>query len=289
MAEESEKEQPIIIIKKKGGHGGHHGGAWKVAYADFVTAMMALFLVMWLVSQDQIIKENVAQYFQDPIGFGKGLKGKGSPSILKGGESILKDSKSPRLDTRAITEERAKEVLRQAGERITDALSYMPNFEAIQDHIEIDLTEEGLRIELIESLSPTGDSSFFFRLGKSELSATGKAVIIPIAKELGKLNNKIIIEGHTDARQFAYSRAYSNWELSADRANSARKFMTANGLKDKQLEGVMGYAANRLKFPDNPLDARNRRVSILVLRDLSGYQVEAMESHEIIDGKIVID
>ncbi|MCD6162027.1 MAG: OmpA family protein [candidate division Zixibacteria bacterium] len=289
MVEESEKERPIIIINKKGGHGGHHGGAWKVAYADFITSMMAFFLVMWLVSQDQIIKDNVAQYFNDPIGFGKGLKGKGSQSILKGGESILKNSNSAKLNTRAITEERAKEVLRQAGEKITDALSGMPNFEAFQDHIEIDLTEEGLRIELIESLSPTNDSSFFFRLGESELSATGKEVIIPIAKELGKLNNKVIIEGHTDARQFAYGRIYSNWELSADRANAARKFMTANGLKDKQIEGVMGYAANRLKFPDNPLDARNRRVSILVLRDLSEHQIESMESHEIIDGNIVVD
>ena len=181
-----EKQAPIIIVKKKGGHAGHHGGAWKVAYADFVTAMMAFFLVMWLVSQDSVVKENVAGYFNNPSGWGKGLKGQGSRSILKGGESILKNSKVPKIENRNMTEARAREVLKQAGERIQNTLSDMPDFESINQHIEIEMTEEGLRIELIEATSANQDSAYFYALGSAELSEKGRTILRSEERRVGK-------------------------------------------------------------------------------------------------------
>lgn len=287
-----EEQQPIIIVKKSGGHAGHHGGAWKVAYADFVTALMAFFLVMWLVTQDDSVKENVAGYFNDPSGWGKGKSGSsilsGRESVLKGGQSILK-SPGMKPPDRIVSEARAREVLKQAGERVLNALSELPNFDEVVEHIEIEMTEEGLRIELIEATSADSDSSFFFTSGSASISNTGETIISSIASELGKINNKIVIEGHTDSHQFIYKTTYSNWELSTDRANSARKLMVISGVKNHQVAEIRGYAANRPKIKDNPADARNRRVSILVQTDLDNLSIERMEIHEVIDGKVVKD
>jgi len=279
---ESEEQQPIIVIKKSGGHGGHHGGAWKVAYADFVTAMMAFFLVMWLVSQSDEVKQNVQGYFNDPGGWGK----KGSDSILKGGASILKEQ--PTLNQpKSMGEQQAREVLKQAGDKISDALTGMPDFEAIKDHIDIELTEDGLRIELIEATSSEGDSSFFFNSGSAVLSERGSKILSSITKEIIRLPNEIVIEGHTDSKQFVYKDKYSNWELSADRANSARKLMEASGLQEGRIAEIRGFAAKHPKITNNPQDARNRRISIVVQNDASGQYIENMEMHEIIDGKVV--
>ncbi len=285
MTEQGE-QQPLIIIKKKGGHGGHHGGAWKVAYADFVTALMAFFLVMWLVSQDEIVKINVAGWFNDPMNWGKTKSG--SQSILKGGPSILKKS-SPSIPSRPMNEQQARDVLKRAGERIGEALAQLPEFESLKDHIEIEMTEEGLRIELIESISSQSDSAYFFGIGSPELSSMGETILSSIAGEISKLNNKVIIEGHTDSRQYVYKSKYSNWELSADRANSARKLMEMKGLNPGQIREIRGYAANRPKIADNPKDSRNRRISIVVLSDFVQSSVESMELHEVINGQVVKD
>jgi chemotaxis protein MotB len=288
---EAEDQQPIIVIKKGGGHGGQHGGAWKVAYADFVTAMMAFFLVMWLVSQSDEVKQNVQGYFNDPGGWGK--KGsdsilKGNDSILKGGASILKEQ--PTLSPpKSMNEQQAREVLKQAGDKISNALTSMPDFEAIKDHIDIELTEDGLRIELIEATSSESDSSFFFKSGSAVLSEKGSEILNSITKELSKLPNEIVIEGHTDSKQFVYKDKYSNWELSADRANSARKLMEANGLRDGQIAEIRGFAAKHPKIANNPQDPRNRRISIVVQNDTTGQYIDHMEMHEMIDGKVVKD
>ena len=283
--------QPVIIIKKKGGHGGHHGGAWKVAYADFVTAMMAFFLVMWLVSQSDIVKENVAGYFNNPSKWGKKKGGssvlEGNPSILKGGQSPFENSSTPPLTN--ATEEQAREVLKQAGERIYGALSGLPDFDDVKEHLDIEMTEEGLRIELIESASDKNDSAYFFDTGSAKLSQKGDMIISAIAKEIGKLKNRVVIEGHTDSRQYVYKDKYSNWELSADRANSARKLMESRGLREGQVYEIRGYAANRPKIANNPADPRNRRISILVHTDSSDPYIEHMELHEMIGGQVVKD
>lgn len=273
-----EEQQPIIIIKKKGGHGGHHGGAWKVAYADFITALMAFFLVMWLVSQDEIVKYNVAGYFNDPANWGK----EGKNSILEGGASILPGSHGP-LPRQQMDIEAARKTLEKTGNTIREALQGIPDFESINEHLKIEMTPEGLRIQLIEAASTTDDSSYFFDLGSPYLSETGAAILSVIATNLGKLEHRIVIEGHTDSRKYTYNQKYSNWELSADRANSSRKLMEEKGLYEGQVFEIRGYAANRPMIEENPLDARNRRIAILMLVDdpskvdLSGIRPISME------------
>lgn len=282
MAYDEEQKQPVIVVKKKRDHGGSHGGAWKVAYADFITALMALFLVMWLVSQDEVVKFNVAGYFNDPVSWGKSKSG--SQSILKGGGSII-DKSHQIPPSGPMNEQQAKEILKQAGERIRSALSQFPDFELTKEHIEIEMTEEGLRIQLIEASLKSGDSTYFFDLGSEKLSNQGVVILSAIAKELGSLNNKIIIEGHTDSRRYVYNKRYSNWELSADRANSARRLMEEKGLRGVQIEEIRGCADNRLRIKNNPFDARNRRIAILVLSDFSRPAVEKKEMQEVIGGQ----
>jgi chemotaxis protein MotB len=275
---ENDEQQPIIIIKKKGGHGAHHGGAWKVAYADFVTAMMAFFLVMWIVAQSQSIKESVSGYFNDPAGYGKKAGGamlKGNQSMLKGGQSILKNGPTPR------NEEQAREVLKQASEHIKEALNGLAGFAAMKDLVEIEMTPEGLKIQLMEALKSSEDSSYFFGSGSSVLSPWGEKIMTLIAKELGRLDNKIVIEGHTDSHRFVSKNKYTNWELSADRANSARRLMETNGLRPGQVWEIRGYADKQPRYKDHPEDARNRRIAIIVMTDDGPLKLDGAEFNTI--------
>jgi len=251
-------EQPIIVVKKKAGHGGHHGGAWKVAYADFVTAMMAFFLVMWLVNQSDAVKQAVQGYFQDPVGFME----KYGRSQLEGGETSIQNFKYEKGDiqTRLMRE---KEKLTEVGEQIRKAIEAVPKIGDMKDQVEIEITPEGLRIHLIDA-SLVSDSSLFFDLGSARLKPMASLILSAISIELGKLPNHIVIEGHTDSKGFRNRKNYSNWELSADRANSARRLMETSGLKDGQVTDIRGYADNNLRLPDNPEDPRNRRVTIIV-------------------------
>lgn len=231
--------RPIIIIRKKGGHGGHHGGAWKVAYADFVTAMMALFIVLWLLNTSKPVKEAVAGYFKDPSGSTKKL----GMGVNGAAENFT------------VTREnmgKIKEELQLAIRKVTA-------FEKLQKQIEMTVTPEGLRIELMET-----ENGAFFPSAISEPSEDGKQILVLLAQELSKLPNSISIEGHTDARPYAGAGNYSNWELSADRANAARRVMQQNGLGPKQVTQVRGYADQRLRKPAEPEDASNRRISLVV-------------------------
>ncbi|MGO9084385.1 MAG: OmpA family protein [Candidatus Sulfotelmatobacter sp.] len=234
-----DKTRPIIVLKKKSGHGGHHGGAWKVAYADFVTAMMALFIVLWLLNSSKQIQVAVGGYFKDPTGTAKKV---GSNMPGAGENFILTRDNMPKL----------KDQLQQAMRQMTD-------FEKLKSHIEMTVTAEGLRIELSESASGT-----FFDSGSAKLKADGRDLLITLAQELGNLPNKVSIEGHTDSNPYAPSANYGNWELSADRANAARRVMQANGLKPDQVMQVRGFADQRLRKPDAPLDPSNRRISLIV-------------------------
>jgi chemotaxis protein MotB len=231
--------QPPIIIKKVVRHGGHHGGAWKVAYADFVTAMMALFIVLWLMNSSEQVKQAVAGYFRDPSGQGQW---KGS-SQAGTGESLAL----------------ARDDMAQLGEKLEQAMKEIPEFQKMKDQVQITVTGEGLRIELLET-----ENGMFFDSGSSKPSSTGEDLLITMARELGKLPNDILVEGHTDARPFAGDGRYTNWELSADRANSARRLMQANGIRAHQVVQVRGYADQNLRRRDDPNDASNRRVSVIV-------------------------
>jgi len=231
--------RPIVIVKKKAAHGGHHGGAWKVAYADFVTAMMALFIVLWLLNSSKQIREAVGGYFKDPTGtskkVGSGKTGAGDNfTLTKENMNMLKDE------------------LQKAVRKVVD-------FEKLKNQIEMTVTAEGLRIELMESEKGT-----FFASGVAEPSEDGREILVMLAHELAKLPNTISIEGHTDAKPFAGRGSYSNWELSADRANSARRMMQENGLGPRQVTQVRGYADQRLRKPAAPEDASNRRISVVV-------------------------
>ncbi|HTC55063.1 MAG TPA: flagellar motor protein MotB [Candidatus Sulfotelmatobacter sp.] len=234
-----DKPRPIIIFKKKPSHGGHHGGAWKVAYADFVTAMMALFIVLWLLNTSKQVQEAVGGYFRDPNGSSRKI---GSNTLGAGENFLLTKDDMPKLK-----------------DQLQRAIRQMNDFDKIKNQIEITVTSEGLRIELLESASGT-----FFKSGSPQLNADGRELLITLAVELGKLPNKISIEGHTDSKPYATSGNYGNWELSADRANAARRLMQANGLGSGQVTQVRGFADQRLRKLDNPLDASNRRVSLIV-------------------------
>jgi len=230
---------PPIIIKKKVSHGGHHGGAWKVAYADFVTAMMALFIVLWLMNASKQIQVAVGGYFKDPTGTAK----KVGTNLAGAGESFS-------LTKQNMTE--LKEQLQKSIRSIND-------LENLRKNIEMTVTAEGLRIELLESEKGT-----FFDSGSPKLNESGQEMLALLAKQLGEVPNRVSIEGHTDAKPFTGRNNYSNWELSADRANAARRLMQGSGLRADQVDQVRGFADQRLRTPQQPLEASNRRVSIIV-------------------------
>jgi chemotaxis protein MotB len=227
-----------VIIRKKVIHEGHHGGAWKVAYADFVTAMMALFIVLWLMNSKQEVKQAVGGYFKDPTGKGKLLG-----TNMSGTGRDLNVSK----DDMSALKERLKSVIK-----------LIPHFEQMKGNVELTITEEGLRIELFES-----KKWMFFESGRPEPSPVGKELLTALAAEIGRLPNRILIEGHTDSAAYSGSE-YSNWELSSDRANQARRLMVQHGLKVNQVAQVRGYADQDLHNKSAPEDPANRRISVIV-------------------------
>jgi chemotaxis protein MotB len=230
---------PPILIKKKVSHGGHHGGAWKVAYADFVTAMMALFIVLWLMNSSKQIQEAVGGYFKDPTGSSKMV----GSDMRGGGENFV------------VTKDNMKELKEQLQKSIRE----IPKFDELQHHIDMTVTSEGLRIELTETAN-----GVFFESGSDKLSADGSDLVRLLAKELGQLPNTIAIEGHTDAKPYPPGAIYTNWELSSDRANSTRRLMQTSGIRPDQITQVRGFADQRLRKPDVPLDPSNRRISVIV-------------------------
>ncbi len=227
--------QPIII-KRKGGHAGHHGGAWKVAYADFVTAMMALFIVLWLMNTSKPVQEAIAGYFKDPAGTGKLLGSLQPPT-----KTVSKD------DMAKVKAELEK------------AIQQMANFEKLKNQIKLTVTEEGLRIELLESQKGT-----FFESGNTDPNDNGRELLMTIAEELGKIPNKISVEGHTDSEPFSGRDNYTNWELSVDRANASRRLMQLHGLRGDQVAQVRGFADQEPREGMDPADPSNRRITLIV-------------------------
>jgi len=230
----------IIVIKKKGGHGGgHHGGAWKVAYADFVTAMMSLFIVLWLMNSSKKVQEAVGGYFRDPSGTSDkvGTNHQGT------------------ADNFVVT----KDNMAQLKTQLQQAMGQLPDIDALKKHVEMTITPDGLRIELLEA-----KESEFFDSGNSQVTSGGQEILVLLAQELGKIPNRIAIEGHTDAKPYAPGSSYGNWELSVERANSARRLMQQHGIRADQVMQIKGFADQRLRKPDAPMDPSNRRVSLIV-------------------------
>jgi chemotaxis protein MotB len=219
----------------------HMGGAWKVAYADFVTALMALFIVLWLVGAGQEVRESVAGYFRDPRGYHRltGTAHAGS------GEALTLDEAN----------------IRRLREKLEEAMRQTPDLRKLSKYVQFTVTGEGLRIELMEN-----NGGMFFETGSPRPTPNGERMFSLLAGQLGSLPNEVAIEGHTDSAPFhnAAADAYGNWELSFDRANMARRIMIASGLRLEQVSEIRGYADRRMLIANNSADSRNRRVSIVM-------------------------
>jgi chemotaxis protein MotB len=230
---------PVIIVRRQVAATAHHGGAWKVAYADFVTAMMALFIVLWLLSSSQEVQKVVGGYFTDPRGNGKMV---GTTRAGVGDELALH-----------------KEDMAKLKDRIEQAIQQLPQINVLKQQIRITVTTEGLRIELLESLT-----GLFFELGSPRPTGGGKEVLESLAQQLAGIPNAIVIEGHTDGKPYGAQSEYTNWELSTDRANAARRVMVHAGLPEARIAQVRGFADQRLRTPEDPMNASNRRITIIV-------------------------
>jgi chemotaxis protein MotB len=243
----------ITIVKKvKKVDGGHHGGAWKVAYADFVTAMMALFIVLWVLAQSEEVQKQVSNYFKDPTGYTP--YGKNVIVGAKGNSVPIKNLEGKR------TKETQKEKFEEMKKKIKSQLSGNKAYLNISDHIQFEIVNEGMRIELLESAD-----NIFFGIGSSELNSTAQKLISDIGEQLAVLPNNIVVEGHTDSRPFVSGdKNYTNYELSTDRANSARRALLTGGIDIKKIDEIRGYADKRLRDPDNPYSLVNRRISIII-------------------------
>ncbi len=251
----------IIIVKKQsGGHGRHHGGSWKVAYADFVTAMMAFFMVMWIMGMDEGTKNMVQGYFQNPVGFKRGFSG--GRNVLSQGTMIANPVDRGVVQIHRWEEE---QLLAEMAGSIRSSLSQIDEtVDADGDmeaSVEFMFTGDGLRIEMME----TGDGETFFAKSSAELEPALQSVLRLVAVGLSQpgLENTIVVEGHTDATQFP-GDAYSNWDLSADRALAARLLLARGGLPRGRFGGVKGLGDTELKIPEDPFDPRNRRITVLL-------------------------
>lgn len=265
MAELNEEApKPRRRVKKAKGHGGHHGGAWKVAYADFVTAMMALFLVLWLVSQaDTKLKEAIASHFRSPGVF----------DSVRGG--ILNQAKKVSKEPTSLTSKDDEQMLFSVAQSLQKKFNTRPEFTKYKDQIKIDVTDEGLKIELIDKADKVS-----FPSGSSELTEEAKAVLTEIAGGICELSNKINIGGHTDSQPFSGANGYTNWELSADRANAARRVLETVCVKPGQINRIVGYSDTVPLIPDDPYSPANRRISIMVLRGTQPATGEETSSEE---------
>jgi len=242
------KHESVVLIKKRArAHNGHHGGAWKVAYADFVTALMSLFIVLWLTSTSDSVRRSVAQYFNDPRG----------TSTLQGTNRNGSGHSLP-LDRNGM---------RKLKQQLLDAARQMPNFDRLKNQVEITAEQDGLRIELLEQPGGT-----FFELGSAQPTPALRDFLKAISPELGKLPNHISIEGHTDSLPYSEDSLYSNWELSTDRANAARRLMQSSGIAPGQVSEVRGFAAQLPRRPDHPEDPSNRRITLIIAPDMLPVQ-----------------
>ena len=246
--------RPIIIKKVKKGHAGHHGGSWKVAYADFVTAMMAFFMVMWILGMDEQTRNAVEGYFSNPVGYKKGF-GSGSSPIANGATP----SRSATAQVKVIIHRAEAKAFDKAAEGIRGKLESAKGSLG-SAKFEVTVSEEGLRIELMED----GPGDTFFPSGSADVKAGLRQGIELIASELVPLHNAVIVEGHTDATSYSSKNGYTNWELSADRANAARRILQEAGLGPTRIREVRGLSDTRPRIPADPFAPQNRRISLLL-------------------------
>ncbi len=248
-------DRPLIVIKKvkKAGHA-HHGGSWKVAYADFVTAMMAFFMVMWIVGMDEHTKKAIEGYFTNPVGYKKGY-GSGSSPLANGASPTQVADAHLQSMIRTAEEKAFKNAAAVIKARLDSAAGQLGNA-----HFEVTVTASGLRIELLED----GSGEKFFTRGSANVKTSAQIGLSVIAHELVMLRNPVVVEGHTDATTYGVSASYTNWELSSDRANAARRVLEEAGLSPTRIAEVRGFSDTKPRNESNPYAPENRRISILL-------------------------
>jgi len=286
-----ENNQPIIIKRVKRFGGGHHGGAWKIAFADFATAMMAFFLVLWLLSNatpEQKIA--IAGYFKDPIGFTES----GSPYVidLGGSPQLAPDQTlnpeqevSPakpdtqKNDTQDNTSKNDEAVEKQRLELLLQELQNKvdenPQLQKFKDQILFEITQEGLRIQIMDA-----DNKPMFDLGSARLKPYFEDILLAMADTIKAVPNKVSISGHTDATAYNNANGMGNWELSANRANAARRALVVGGYPDGQVARVVGFASSSLFDRKNPLNPINRRIDIVVLTKKAQQAIEGAQGDD---------
>ncbi len=273
-----DSQRPIIVKRIKKGGGGHHGGAWKIAYADFVTAMMAFFLLMWLLgSTAKGDLQGIAEYFATPlkVALQGGETSGDASSILKGGgkdltrtsgqvrQGDLKAEKKA-INLQALKEEqerRERQKLGELKEKIEKSIENNPNLFQYRKQLLLDMTDEGLRIQIIDDQNRP-----MFDLSSDQVKPYMREILHEIGRTLNDVDNRISLSGHTDAKPFVMGdKGIGNWELSARRANASRRELIAGGMAEDKVLRVVGQASTVLFNPQDPFDPQNRRISILVL------------------------
>jgi chemotaxis protein MotB len=252
-------DQPIIIKKVKRHGKGHHGGSWKVAFADFMTAMMAFFLVMWIIGLDQETRSAIAGYFRDPLDFMKKARGGRLEELLKSSsEEVGKPKEEPKPAGPAWKEQEQRE-LEAVKEEFEKVLQGQPDLKELEKYVELRLNDEGLVIEFLE-----GVGSVFFETGSAVIKPQGRRIFSLLGRVLAKRARHIVIDGHTDAQPYPEGAKYDNWNLSQDRALATLQVLRQAGVRDQNVLGVRGFADRRLRDPSNPFHYSNRRVTVLV-------------------------
>lgn len=268
-----EELRPIIVKRIKKGGGGHHGGAWKIAYADFVTAMMAFFLLMWLLSSTSEGElHGIAEYFKSPlkISMSGGSKSGDSITVVPGGGKDLirqdgqenKGSSKRNVRTSTTMEEKMERGrFDRLKKRVESTIDSSPTLKKFKNQLLIDVTTEGLRIQIIDEKNRP-----MFALASAQLQPYTREILHEIGKTLNDVPNRISLSGHTDAKPYANGeKGYSNWELSTDRANASRRELIAGGMDESKMLRVVGLSSSLLLDKESPFDATNRRISIIVM------------------------
>jgi len=284
-----ENNQPIIIKRVKRFAAGHHGGAWKIAFADFATAMMAFFLVLWLLSTatpEQKIA--IAGYFKDPIGFSES----GTPYIIDlGGSPVLAPDKtlSPEVKSQpqpdkvtvdtdqveSMAEQVEKERLELLMQELHKKVDESPELQKFKDQIKFEITPDGLRIQIMDA-----ENRPMFDSGSARLKPYFEDILLAMADTIKAVPNKISVSGHTDAKQYAGTGGFSNWELSANSANAARRALVAGSYPDTQVARVVGYASSSLFDKTDPFNPVNRRIDIVVLTKKAQKAIEGEQGSD---------
>jgi chemotaxis protein MotB len=273
----------VVIRRKKGAHGGHHGGSWKIAYADFITAMMAFFLVMWLISvvpREEL--KGIAEYFRMPLSVALtgGPNNSAETSAIPGGgaDPLRSDGDVRRSDGNRVeaqvkgdeAQRRDQRRLEDLQKRLNNLIESSPVLKNFRPQLLIDMTTEGLRIQIIDNKNRP-----MFATGSAEVQPYMRDILRELGPVLNEIPNKISISGHTDATQYARGeRAYSNWELSADRANASRQELVAGGMNENKVARVMGLSSSVSLVKDDPYAAVNRRISLVVLNRATQERLE---------------